>query len=145
MQFGSAFKDRSRNDIGSIVAKRADISRRDFRYSVVRFAVLVAAVMLTFAPSLDAAAFVAKQDSQSGHQTRIERILSACDVVDDSLDHFPDRNRPAVDHQVSLVALPCAERPPMSCIAPQRSRWAISQSLTLPDQTTSGMFRPPRA
>lgn len=110
-----------------------------------RLMVVMAAVILTFAPSMDSAAFAAKQNEVLGTGSRLQQILSACDVVEDSLDHLPDRNRLPADHQVSLVAVHCGELMPLAHVVNARARWDVPFDDCRARGLASGTFRPPQA
>lgn len=105
---------------------------------------LAALTLLLYQP-LDAVGHVASEAFEAGNHSLVVRVAAAFDVLDDSLDHAPDRDHAPTVQQQIIVGLPSlAKNEPALFVVPA-SAWGIVDFVLPPNHILSELFRPPRA
>lgn len=105
----------------------------------------VAAVTLLSYQPLDSVGHVAAEAFEAGNHSMLVRAVAAFDVLDDSLDHAPDRDHNPTAQQQVIVGLPCCAKPEAVAFAVAASTWVVSPFALPPNLVLSELFRPPRA
>lgn len=104
---------------------------------------LAAITLLSYQP-LDSVGHVAAEAYEAGNHSMIVRLGAAFDVLDDTLDHAPDRNHATTAQQQVIVGLPCCAKAEAMAFVAEAGAWAIADFILPPNQILSELFRPPR-
>ncbi|NML96086.1 hypothetical protein [Novosphingobium olei] len=88
---------------------------------------------------------MASQAVEAGNHSLVVRVVAAFDVLDDSLDHAPDRDHtPTVQQQV-IVGLPCLAKTEQVLFVALGGAWTVLDFVLPSNRILSELFRPPRA
>lgn len=104
---------------------------------------LAAITLLSYQP-LDSVGHVAAEAYEAGNHSMIVRLGAAFDVLDDTLDHVPDRDHAPTAQQQVIVGLPCCAKGEAIAFIAVTSNWAVAQFFLPPNQILLELFRPPR-
>lgn len=104
---------------------------------------LAAITLLSYQP-LDSVGHVAAEAYEAGNHSMIVRLGAAFDVLDDTLDHAPDRDHAPTAQQQVIVGLPCCAKAEAMTFVAEAGTWIISHFALPPNQILSELFRPPR-
>ncbi len=105
---------------------------------------LAAVTLLSYQP-LDSIGHVAAEAREAGNHSLIVRTLAAFDVLDDTLDHGPDRDHAPTTQQLVIVGLPCCTKGEAAEFAITARTWVVSHFVLPPNLIVTELFRPPRA
>lgn len=105
----------------------------------------LAALTLFLYQPLDAVGHMASEAAEAGNHSLVVRMVAAFDVLDDSLDHAPDRDHtPTVQQQV-IIGLPCLAKAESALFVVLAGAWTVLDFVLPPNHILSELFRPPRA
>lgn len=105
--------------------------------------VLAAATLFLYQP-LDALGHQASQAYKAGNHSLTIRAIASFDVLEDMLDHGPDRNHASASQQQIVAGLPCCSKAEPVLSAVLSTVWTVADFMLPPNQILSGLFRPPR-
>lgn len=105
--------------------------------------VLAAVTLLSYQP-LDSLGHVAAEAYEAGNHSLAVRAIAAFDVLDDTLDHAPDRDHASAAQQQVIVGLPCCAKAEAMLFVVAAKTWAVTHFVLPPNPILSELFRPPQ-
>lgn len=106
---------------------------------------MLAALTLFLYQPLDAVGHVATEAYESGNHSLVVRMVAAFDVLDDSLDHAPDRDHTTTVQQQVIVGLPALAKAEPVLFVILADKWRMIDFVLPPNNILAELFRPPRA